>query len=83
MLLLDVFNSLWNQKRVYLNTVSAVTAADTPAVRFGQETRKDYTEFALNEWEPKGIPSKCAENGNKDFTIDLTSKKVITPLFSH
>lgn len=64
-------------------------AADTPAVRFGQETHLHVylpitrilkePEFADNiqglNGNPKGIPEKCTKNGNKDFTIDLTSKK--------
>jgi len=28
------------------------------------------------------MPEKCTGNGNKDFTIDLTSKKVITAFYS-
>lgn len=73
-------------------------AADTPAVRFGEVTHlcvylpvtgilkePKFAVSILKDWIPKGIPEKCTENGNKDFTIDLTSKKkVITPsLFSH
>lgn len=74
-------------------------AADTPAVRFGEVTHScvylpitgilKEPKFAVSilkdSMETQRNPRKCTENGNKDFTIDLTSKKkVITlSLFSH
>lgn len=73
-------------------------AADTPAVRFGQVTHLHvYLPITRILKEPKFADNIQGLNGNrkeshksvqkmanKDFTIDLTSKKVITAsLLSH